>query len=227
MHFLFVYFPQPPSRDQQSASFQWNCLYEESVQDSVPILTHTQKCASISCISLLTSVPVISKFLTPGWATWSGSVCLRGALHEKFLWSQRGIRVISISLALTQQSRSTCASVLTGLGDVSMYWSAGLNTLKCGSLLKCPPTIQPSAADSVSQCCKESVINYINGMILEISFLQHFVSLLKDGGGGGGGMTTDLDLLDFFLMSRKMSWFLNRKKINLCAVELIHTLPAV
>lgn len=45
--------------------------------------------------------------------------------------------------------------------------------MKCGSRLKCPPTVQPSAAASAAQRLKESVINYIDGIILEIKFLKH------------------------------------------------------
>lgn len=35
---------------------------------------------------------------------------------------------------------------LTGLGDLSMYWSAVLSMMKWGSVLKCPPAVQPGAA---------------------------------------------------------------------------------
>lgn len=63
---------------------------------------------------------------------------------------------------------------LTGLGGLSRYWSAGLHTMKCGSL-KCPPTAQPGAAASVYPCSKGSVIHYINrtiiGIVCSILFL--------------------------------------------------------
>lgn len=53
MRILFVYFPEPPSRDQQSARFQSNYLYEESVQDWVPVLlhTHTRMCLHFLCFT--------------------------------------------------------------------------------------------------------------------------------------------------------------------------------
>lgn len=65
MRILFVYFPEPPSRDQQSARFQSNYLYEESVQDWVPVLLHTHECACISCVSLLISPLCNKQVLNP------------------------------------------------------------------------------------------------------------------------------------------------------------------
>lgn len=57
------------------------------------------------------------------------------------------------------------------------YWTWGLQDGLQRRLNAVKGEVAPHAAASVSRCWKEPVTNYINGMILEINFLQHFVSV--------------------------------------------------
>lgn len=57
------------------------------------------------------------------------------------------------------------------------YWTWGLQDGLQRRLNAVKGEVAPHAAASVSRCWKEPVTDYINGMILEINFLQHFVSV--------------------------------------------------
>lgn len=179
MRILFVYFSEPPSRDQQSARFQSNYLYEESVQDWVPVLlhTHTHKSASIF-LCFTSNFSLCNRQVLNATLSHLEHICLpaQSPLRKVSLKPERHPCYFHISGSDSAKPFDMCFC-LTGLGRLSVYWSAGLNMMKCGSLLKCPPTLQPSAAASVSRCWNELVINYINRIILDFFFLQHFISV--------------------------------------------------
>ena len=149
MHFLFVYFPEPPSRDQQSARFQSNYLYEESLQDLVPILTHTQKMC-FHFFHFTSNFCLCNKqVLNPGLSHLE-RICVpaQSPPWKASLKPERHPLYFHIPGSDSAKPFDMCFS-LTGPGGWSTDSSAGLSRMKCGSPLKCPPAIQPSAAASV------------------------------------------------------------------------------